>query len=604
MAQQAVDLVRLLSTAALVVVLVFGPGIALRLGRPRRKLSLGFLPLPGLAALVLCACLAWALSRAVHPRIVCAVALAPLLGWIALRILRAGTNEIMTSEERWALMVVGAVLGIAVARSLWSLGPPGELLAGTTFRTLEVGDRSDSRVSFGIVQLIAHAHSPFGRLARAYFQGYTLSDRGPLAGLASAPLVLVSGGRPSAAINGGPWSPFDPEGFMTYRLAMMTFAATAFLSLWTLVRRLASERTARFALLLAAATPFLVHEVWFTWPKLLAASLVLLGAVSLLDKRPLIAGLLVGAGYLAHPVALLSVPPLYLLVLWPPPPVRAGSTGGFIQTIRVPRPQIRAGATFLLGVAACLIAWRLANGSHYTQSSFLHYLTQAGRQRTIGAKLITAFGGHPGPVPLSAWISDRLVSVANTLVPLRLFFLSVHDPSINAVNNACYPFCVGHSSGIVRFFLQYWTALPFAVGIVFFPMLVLSLWRALRKWPWAITATVIVPFVAFAIYWGDADTGLVREGLQVWVLTLVVVIAGQQRSEGYAWLRRIPTRGILALRSLEVFLVAMLPTLLTRHRIVQSRFRLTDIVAVLAMVILCGWLGSITWRERVGGADT
>jgi hypothetical protein len=349
--------------------------------------------------------------------------------------------------------------------------------------------------------------------------------------------------------------------------------------------------------------PILVHEVWFTWPKLLAASLVLLEAVSLLDKRPLIAGLLVGAGYLAHPVALLSVPPLCLLVLWPPPPVRPGSTGGFIQTIRVPRPRIRAGATFLLGVAACLIAWRLANGSHYTQSSFLHYLTQAGRQRTIGAKLITAFGGHPGPVPLSAWISDRLVSVANTLVPLRLFFLSAHDPSINAVNSACYPFCVGRSPGIVRFFFQYWTALPFAVGIVFFPMLLLSLWRALRRRPWATIATVIVPFVAFAIYWGDADTGLVREGLQVWVLTLIVVIAVEQRSEGFAWLRSVPARGILALRSLEVFLIATLPMLLTRHRIAQSRFRLTDMVDVLAMVILCGWLGSITWRERVGGAD-
>jgi hypothetical protein len=311
----------------------------------------------------------------------------------------------------------------------------------------------------------------------------------------------------------------------------------------------------------------------------------------------------VGAGYLAHPVALLSVPPLCLLVLWPPPSAHAASAGGLIQAIRVPWPRILAGLTFLVGVAVCLIAWRLANGSHYTQSGFLHYLTQASRQRTIGAKLITALGGHPGPVPLSAWLSDRGVSVANTLVPLRLFFLSAHDPSANAVNHACSPFCAGHSPGMVRFFFQYWTAVPFAVGIVFFPMLLLSLWRALRRWPWAIIATVIVPFVGFAIYWGDADTGLMREGLQVWLLTLVVVIALEQRSERYAWLRSVPARAVLALRSLEVLLVAMLPTLLTRHRIAQSRFRLTDVVAVLALVVLCGWLGSITWRERVGRAD-
>src|SRR5213078_2451116 len=100
---------------------------------------------------------------------------------------------------------------------------------------------SDSRVPFGVVQLVANGESPFGGLARSYFQGYTFSDRGPLAGLASAPIVLLTGGRPPAA-NSGPWSPFDSQGFMSYRLAMMTFASTAFVSLWTLTRCFAGER--------------------------------------------------------------------------------------------------------------------------------------------------------------------------------------------------------------------------------------------------------------------------------------------------------------------------------------------------------------------------
>jgi hypothetical protein len=598
---QALDLVRVLSTTALVVVLVLGPGLVLRAAHPRFPISLGFVPLPGLAVLAFCGAVAWALAREIHPRIVCVLLPLAVLGWMVLRVARLGTREIVTAEERWALLVIAGALGVAIARTLWSLGPPGELLAGTTFRTLEVGDRSDSRVSFGVVQLIASGSSPFGAAARGYFQGYTFSDRGPLAGLASAPILLLTGGRPPASASGGPWSPFDPQGFLAYRLSMMTFASTAFLSVWTLTRRVGGRRSARLALLLAATTPFLVHEVWFTWPKLLAASLVLLAAVSLLDGRPLLSGLLVGAGYLVHPLALLSVPTLCLLALWPPACAATvlPASAARLRHLRIPPVRIRGAIALLAGVAVCLVVWRVANGSHYTQTGFLHDLTRAGRTRTLAASFVRAFGGHPAPVTVSAWLSDRLVSVANTLVPLRLFFLSANDPSINAVNPACSPFCTGHSPAIVHFFFQYWTAVPFAFGIVFLPLLLLGLWRSARRWPWLVTATVIVPFLLFAVYWGDADTGLLREGLHAWVLTLLVLLALEQGSERFPWLRNGPAVALLALRSVEVLLVAMLPTVLTTHRLIDSRFALTDVVAVIAMIVLCGWLGSLVWRERV-----
>ena len=102
---------------------------------------------------------------------------------------------------------------------------------------------------------------------------------------------------------------------MAYRLAMMSFAAIAFLALWDLVRRLAGRRGAYFAVLLAATTPFLVHEVWFTWPKMVAAAMVLLAAICVIQRRPLQGGLLVGFGYLMHPGALLAVPTLGLIAL-------------------------------------------------------------------------------------------------------------------------------------------------------------------------------------------------------------------------------------------------------------------------------------------------
>ncbi|HYG97297.1 MAG TPA: hypothetical protein VD741_09355, partial [Solirubrobacterales bacterium] len=68
-AGQLLDLVRVLSTTALAIVLLLGPGILWRAGS-RRRVGLAFLPLPGLFLLVATAGLAWALAGSVEPRVV------------------------------------------------------------------------------------------------------------------------------------------------------------------------------------------------------------------------------------------------------------------------------------------------------------------------------------------------------------------------------------------------------------------------------------------------------------------------------------------------------------------------------------------------------
>ncbi len=578
--QQILDVGRVLSTAALAVVLILGPGVVWRAGRRRPHLSLGFLPLPGFGLLVGTGAVAWAFADNVSPRGVCLVLLLPLLGGIVAGVLRAGPDALLEAEERRALLVVGCVLGIAVARTLWSLGPSGELYAGTISRTLEVGDRSDSKISFRVVQMVAHGTSPYGALGANLMRPYTFSDRGPLSGVASAPIVLMGGGRPPLANARQPWAPFDAQGYVAYRLAMMTLAVTAFLSLWTIVRSLGGRRAARLALLLAATTPFLVHEVWFTWPKLLAASFVLLAALSLFEGRSLLAGLLVGAGYLVHPLALLSLPALLLLALWP------------LAGARLRRPHIRSGLLLMAGVAVWLAAWRVVNGSHYTQGEFLRYFKQAGREGSLG-----------DGATLSTWLSERLESLANTLVPLRLFAVSAHDPGVNAVDPSCAPFCKPTSPGVVHFFFQYWNTLPFGLAVVFLPLLLIALYRAARLWPWPVFAAVVVPFVAFTVYWGSASTGMLREGLHTWVLTLIAVVALEQGRQRFSWLRSVPISALLVLRSVEVALVAVVPTLATRHRLYDPRFPATDLLALLAILSLCGCLGLLLWRERRAGVD-
>src|SRR5680860_1673682 len=337
LAEQALDLVRIAATASLAVILLLGPGVVLR-ALARREAGLAFLPLPGMALLAAVAGLAWALAGAVAPQLVCTLAAAVTLGLLLAGGLVQQRGELLGREERRCLLVVGCVLGLAIGRALWSLGPEGELYGGTVSRTLAVGDRSDSRISFILPQLVAHGSGPYDGLASSFFAPYNFSSRGPLPGLTATPLVLSTGGHPPASLPEQPWQPFDAQGFMAYRLAMMTFACTAFVSLWDLTRRLAGHAAARFALLLAATTPFLVHEVWFTWPTLFAASFVLLAAICVIEARPLRAGLLTGLGYLMHPVALLSLPALGLLSLWPlrEPPWR--------------RPRIRRLALLALGV--------------------------------------------------------------------------------------------------------------------------------------------------------------------------------------------------------------------------------------------------------------
>lgn len=559
---QLLDLLRVGTTTALAIALLLGPGILWR-ALSDRRLGLAFLPLPGLGLLVLTACLAWVLAPDVDPRLVCFAVLAPVLGLMLGALLGGGPEDMLEREEQWALTVVALALGLAVGRALWSLGPVGELYEGTISRTLVPEGRPDSRIPFLVPEMVANGAHPYGEAAGALFAPYNFSSRGPLAGLATTPVVLMSGGSPEINLPEAPWRPFDPQGFMAFRLAMMTFTCTVFLSLWELVRRIGGDRAGRLALLLGASTPFLMADLWFTWPKLLGASFVLLGGLCVIERRPFRGGLLSGLGYLTHPSALLGMSALGLLSLWP---LRGASWK---------RPDLRAAVLLVAGLAVGVVGWRLANGSHFMQDGFLDYVFQA----------------YPEfRPPLDAWIEFRLTSLGNTYVPLLLPLAHGHDISINAIGTI--------SPGVVHFFFQPWTGVPFGLGIVFFPLLLVSLWRAGRRWPWPVFAVVVVPAVAFAVYWGASLSGMLREGMQSWALGLLAVVALQQAAAGFPWLRSAPIRVLLSLRGVEVLALAVGATLGTRHfQLLGDRFALVDAVAVAMIVGSSLAIVALVWSE-------
>ena len=567
---QLADLMRVAGTATLVVVLLLGPGLAWR-AWSGRKWAFGFLPLPGLGALVCAGFLTWLLAKPIGAHFASFLALVPLLTLLPFAVLRAGRTGILEPGERRALLAIACMLGLAIGKALWSVGPDGELLAGTVSRTLEVGSRPDSRIPFHVVQMVANGTAPYSELGVSYLSPYNFSSRGPLSGIASAPIVLLAGGRPPTSMPDQPWTPFDPEGFMAFRLATMAFAATALMSLWSLVRRLAGEGAAQLSVLLAATTPFLVHEVWFTWPKMLAASFVLLAAFCLIGGRPFSAGLLVGIGYLMHPIALLSMPALCLIALWP------------VAGANWRRPQVKSVLMLLVGVGIFFALWRVANSGHYLQDEFLRYFNEA------GAQVHAPVWSDPG-----AWFSHRLESLGNTVVPMMLALAHGDHPSINVFGST--------SPAVIHVFFQYWNTLPFGIAIVFFPLLLVSLWRAGRLWPWPVFATVLVPFLAFAVYWGSYETGMLPEGLQTWVLTLVAMVAIQQAQAGFPWLRSAPLRAILSLRAVEVMAMALVPALATRSLLVSEQFELVDTFALLAITGFGAALIALVW-SRYGVDD-
>lgn len=570
--QEQIDLLRIVLTTCLAVTLVMGPGIAARelLGRPIR---LGFLPLFGMGVMLFAGCLAWCLHGAIPTEMACLAVVGPVLGLMfGILVAARPEEEFLMPEERRTLLLLGIPVALAIARSVWSLGPIGELDAGQISHNLWTEARPDSHISFVVTQMVAHGTAPYGPEGAGLFEPYMFSSRGPIAGIASAPVVLLTGGMPTLGVPNQHWEPFDAQGFMAYRIAMIVMSATALLSMWELVRKFAGPRAARLAMLLGIATPFVWAELIFTWPKLLAASCILLAALWLFERKPLRAGLMIGVGYLFHPGALLGYFALGLLALWP------------LRGAKLKRPQIRNALAMVAGTGAFVVVWMIANHGHNDQGSFFEYFTEA----------------LPNSSPsVWEWITFRLTSLADTLVPLYLPIFQDHNTSINTL--------FGTSPGVSHFFFQYWTGVPFGFAILFFPILLVSLWRFAKRRPWPFFAVVVIPFVLFWLYWGSGTSGFLREGMQAWVLAVIAVVAIEQAAEHFSWMRSKAIRAILVLRAFEVFALAVGATLGTRgpNPISEGEgyaYELNDAIAFAAIVFFSALMMFAIWRETRPGS--
>jgi hypothetical protein len=563
----------ILTTAASIVVF-FSPGLVLRqilLQSRGRHLPFIFVPVPGLFVLMLLGLASWVGPAQLKPTLIARAGLWVLVLYIAYRLMRVPISTFISVTETRVLLVAIVLTAIAVAKSIYSVGPVGELWQDNILRTLEVGARSDSVISYNIVQLVASRSRPFSPFAQSLYQVWNFSNRGPINGLAASPVVLASPVEVTrSSTRNQSWTPFDPEGFSAYRIAMIVMASCSLLAVFGLANLLLPEPWAFFAFLVAATAPFVVHELYFTWPKLTSASFILLAAYLLFRSRYFLGGLSLGIGYLCHPSALVWFPCLVALVVLSPSLTDRQAIPAwrkiYMWSLRT--------LSMLAGVAICVLLWKRVNGKHFAQTGFRFFLFQAWIY----------------PPTRANWVWARFQSLCNTLVPLSLFIFDRSDPYMNSLE--------GPSPPAVQFFFQYWNTLPFGTGIAFFcfglmRLIYTAFWKA-RAW---LLLVFVMPFTLFSIYWGASISGMLRENLHAWFLGLLIfaVIVWKK------YLRRSKRfwqicNWALLFRGVEILFMLLLPAISTQHMLLQSPFALTDIVALLIMLGGTTWLSIYTFK--------
>ena len=405
--------------------------------------------------------------------------------WLALgrALWRHGFRPPLPAAAFRVLGVTALVTTAVVARSFHSVGPPGELFRGTVSRNFEMADRIDSRYSFYVVQAAAHHWAPASPQAEKFFFPWTFFSRGPLAGLATTPLVLATGGKPPTVFPEARWLPYDATGFAAYRITMIALAGTVIVALFLVLLPLAGEAWAAIAAGLLALSPFGVHEMLFTWPKWAATAWLIASFGLAHARRPLGAGLALGVGFMFHPLVLLWAP---WLALW-----AAG---------RMPRSfAAMSGALgkIAAGTAVIVVPWmtigalmpHLSTTPLPGQVGFLRYWTRA------DWKIAT----------WDTWWSTRWMNFANTFVPLHGYLAeaSFNHPKLNSAYEA--------SGRLVRFSQLWWNSLPFAMGLGLWLISLAALWRAARHMLAAVGLLVIAPTVFITAYWGMDPLGLMRE---------------------------------------------------------------------------------------------
>ncbi|MBF0555475.1 MAG: hypothetical protein HQK96_13120 [Nitrospirae bacterium] len=547
------SVLRIVLSVFAAVTLILGPGLALRTFLKQASIfrAAAFIAVPGVLILAICGLTCWKEALRINPQFISAAfSLTSLVFCFFVLSIRSAT-ELVSNAEWKVIGVVFIVVLIAAAKGSYSVGPFEEMYGCTISRTLDAGGRPDSRIQYHVVQLAGNGLDPYSRAGSKYFYPWSFSSRTPMGGLTAASLVFLAGGMPPPGMPSQAWVPFDNEGFAVYRIAMIVLSAACLLAMFSVASALADERAGYFCVLLTVLTPFFIHEVYYSWPKLAAAGLVMAALYTVLVKRPRLSGLFLGLGYLFHPMALFSLPVILFVLI----AVEANGSLRDLFFVKY-KKMLLDGGIIVITCGIFLFFWEVVNVDSDRQAFFLQYILMSNEK--LGA----------GPL---AWFTSRLQSLANTVVPLYLY---IHTGGVQEVNSL-----YGRVPNIIPFCFQYWNTVPFGFGLVAAALFIKKTYDGARVHPIVFTAVAAVPFFAFAVYWGFNVTGLMPEGLHVWVMSVLLFMV-------WAWRPLVITRGqsiVLSLRGIEVLIMLIAPVWFSMDKRLDEIYYINDIVMLCVM---------------------
>ena len=552
-------IVTLALTLSGVIALFVTPGLVtcglLRRRRGPERNDLIWIAVLGPVVLAAVGLVAWLMGNIVSPRLLCRAAAITVMAGGLLWTLQQPADLRLSRAERRVLVIALLLTLVAVGRSTNSLGVRGELYAGTVTRTLAADDRADTRAPFIIPIDVANRWTPFSKESLNFYKPFWFTSRGPLVGLAATPVVLTWSRTDMRTIAhmGEPFTPVDRYGYMQYRFSIILFSAAAVIPFFVALgaTELALVGTAIYAL-----SPFLVHEVYFTWTKQATVPLMLSAFCLAAGGRYLLSGALAGLAYLAHPSAAYSVPALlaFLVTVVPPAADWQVQAGALVRPSRW-WSRRKAIAAFLLGVAAATLPWVLYSYGKPNSARFLNYLFLADY--------------HPAE-NVWQWVMSRVHSLASTVVPLYAYWRFHWHPSMQPIFEPALQ--------VVTFFTQYFYTLPAGVGFVWLVFRFRDLLHSLRRVAGFAAILIGLPAGIFWIHWGATVTGMLREGLHVPFAFLMLT-----------WVRFLPSQALSQVlihraRAIELLVFMWVPTMLSHGAMVSPQLFLTDLSGLLVSV--------------------
>ena len=419
-------------------------------------------------------------------------------------------------------LIEGPVLisaGLAVVASMvmaTPFVPEGQVDPGVVYETRIPNRPADNRLPYRTGQFILNHLDP---VETRYFLDWALTDRTQLSAAAASTVVGALGVEiPSDELwyrsaQEVLWDDVDDFGYWSFRAVLIAFSALLPLGVAALAATWFTTSGATVAAAVAGIGVFTLVETMFTWPKYLAVALACTGLGMLMGRRPAIGGVLLGLGYMAHPVGLLMLAPALVLGL-------AGrsrrwqSLGAFLAVAFVVVIPWVVWTSLILGqtsrMALYPLGWVLTPG--------------AGLADELGLAWSAFVDGFPGDVLKVRWISLR-----------------------DSLNPIGFVEALGSAQPRVRLFTVYDRTIPGMVGLTALLPLVVGLLRAARVKTGLVAATLATLAAALGM-WGVWPRALGADTLQPLVPFLALAV-----SVGLA--AQPVLRWLILLMALESFVV-------------------------------------------------